>query len=57
MGRGYGQGQFSPLVVTTSFVDKLIEIVKAKIFLEFHSIKIKIHLGWVANSMVIFSAS
>ena len=38
-------------------VDKLIEIVKAKIFLEFHSIKIMIHLGWVAKSMVIFSAS
>ena len=38
-------------------VDKLIEIVKAKNFIKFHSKKIMIHLGWVANSMVIFSAS
>ena len=38
-------------------VDKLIEIVKAKIFIKFRSIKVMNYLGWVANSMVIFSAS
>ena len=38
-------------------VDKLIEIVKPKIFIKFHSTKIMLHLGWVANSLIIFSAS
>ena len=39
------------------FVDKLIEIVKAKNFIKFHVKKIMIHLAWVAYSMVIFSGS
>ena len=45
------------LIYAKMCFDKLIEIVKIKIFIKFHSIKIMIHLGWVANSIVIFSAS
>ena len=38
-------------------VDKLIEIVKAKIFIKFHAKKVMMNLAWVAHSMAIFSAS
>ena len=39
------------------YVDSLIENIITKIFIEFYFIKFMIHLAWVANSMVIFSAS
>ena len=34
-----------------------IDDIQAKNFIEFDILKIMIHLAWVANSMVIFSAS
>ena len=39
------------------YVDSLIENIKTKIFIKFHFTKFMIHLAWVANLMVIFSAS
>ena len=35
----------------------VIDDIQAKIFVKFDFMKIMIHLAWVANSMVIFSAS
>ena len=35
----------------------LIDNIQAKNFVKFDFMKIMIHLAWVANSMVIFSAS
>ena len=38
-------------------IHMLIDNIQAKNFVKFDSMKIKIHLAWVANSTVIFSAS
>ena len=39
------------------FVDSLVENVKAKKLSKFYFLKFMIHLAWVANFMMIFSAS
>ena len=38
-------------------IHMLIDNIQAKNFVKFDFMKIMIHLAWVANSMVIFSAS